>query len=156
MATCAEIIGAKLPDNAAEDSVSILPDLLGTAKGPVREATIHQSPKGDLAIRQGPWKLIFLKDGHHELYNLQTDLSETKDVAVANAEVVEKLTALMKKYIADGRSTVGAPQKNDATISVDSNGDGKKGKRQKKKNSQAATDTKSETEIANARDPAFD
>ena len=61
MATCAEIVGAKLPDNAGEDSVSILPDLLGTAKGPVREATIHQSPSRDLAIRQGPWKLIFLK-----------------------------------------------------------------------------------------------
>ena len=60
MATCAEIVGAKLADNAGEDSVSILPDLLGTAKSPVREATIHQSPKGDLAIRQGFWKLIFL------------------------------------------------------------------------------------------------
>jgi hypothetical protein len=32
MATCAEVVGAKLPDRAAEDSVSILPDLLGTAK----------------------------------------------------------------------------------------------------------------------------
>ena len=60
MATCADIVGAKLPDDAGEDSVSILPDLLGTAKSPVREATIHQSPKGDLAIRQGFWKLIFL------------------------------------------------------------------------------------------------
>ena len=63
MATCAEIAGAKIPDNAGEDSVSILPDLLGTAKGPVREATIHQAPGRDLAIRQGPWKLIFLNNG---------------------------------------------------------------------------------------------
>ena len=37
MATCAELLGAKLPDNAGEDSVSILPVLLGTATGPVRE-----------------------------------------------------------------------------------------------------------------------
>ncbi len=47
LATCAEIVGAKLPDDSGEDSVSILPDLLGTAKGPVREATVHQAPGGN-------------------------------------------------------------------------------------------------------------
>jgi arylsulfatase A-like enzyme len=62
MATCAEILGVKLPDNAAEDSVSILPDLLGTAKGPVREATVHQSINGSLALRQGKWKLEMCGD----------------------------------------------------------------------------------------------
>ncbi len=127
IATCAEIIGEKLPDNAGEDSFSILPALLGTAKGPVREATIHQSPKADLAIRQGAWKLIFLSTGKRELYNLQTDLGETKNVLDANAEVVERLTALMKKYITDGRSTVGAPQKNDAAISIEGAGSKRKG-----------------------------
>jgi arylsulfatase A-like enzyme len=131
MATCAEIIGVKLPDNASEDGVSILPDLLGTAKGPVREATIHQAPSRDLAIRQGPWKLIFLKKGGHELYNLQTDLSERNNVAEANPEVVERLATLIKKYISEGRSTVGAPQKNDAALSVDqSSGSNKRKKNQ--------------------------
>ena len=150
MATCAEIVGAKLPDNAGEDSVSILPDLLGTAKGPVREATIHQAPNSDLAIRQGPWKLIFLKNGQRELYNLQNDVSETKDIAEANPDVVERLTTLMRRYIAEGRSTVGAPQKNDAEISVDKAGTGgkeKKGKKGKK-------NSKEEVELA--QDPNFD
>ena len=135
MATCAETIGAKIPDNAGEDSVSILPDLLGTAQGPVREATVHQSPHGDLAIRQGPWKLIFLKGGGRELYNLQNDVSETKDVLAANPEVAAKLTALMQKYIADGRSTLGAPQKNDAAMSVDgaAGGNKKKGRKAKQR-----------------------
>jgi len=112
IATSAEIVGAKLPDNAAEDSVSILPNLLGTAKGPLREATLHQAPNRDFAIRQGPWKLIFSQGGARVLYNLQTDLSETKDVAAANPETVEKLTALMQRYIDNGRSTPGAPQPN--------------------------------------------
>ncbi len=129
IATCAEIVGAKLPDNAGEDSFSILPDLLGTAKGPVREFTLHQSLNGDLAIRQGTWKLIFLKNGNRELYNLQEDLGETKNVAEANAEVVERLTTLMKKTIADGRSTAGAQQKNDVHMSVDG---GSGGERKKK------------------------
>jgi arylsulfatase A-like enzyme len=122
MATSAEIIGAKLPDNAGEDSVSLLPALLGAAKGPVREATVHQSHHGDLAIRQGPWKLIFLTNGTRELYNLHTDLGETRNVAEANAEVVARLTTLMQKYITEGRSTAGEPQKNDVSMSLQASG----------------------------------
>ena len=126
MATCAEIIGVKLPDDAGEDSFSILPDLLGTSKRPVREATIHQAPNGDLAIRQGEWKLIFLKNNKRELYNLRTDIGESNDVAESNDAVVGRLTALMSKYVADGRSTAGTPQKNDAPIELG-------GKKKKKK-----------------------
>jgi arylsulfatase A-like enzyme len=118
LATCAEIIGAKLPDNAGEDSVSILPHLLGTAQGPVREATVHQSSAGDLAIRQGPWKLIFFKNGKRELYNLKDDLSETQDVLAANPDLVDRLTKLMQQYIDNGRSTPGAPQKNGVSFAL--------------------------------------
>ena len=118
MATCADLLGAKLPAGAGEDSFSILPDLLGTAKGPVREATIHQSHTGDLAIRQGPWKLIFLKTGKKELFNLKDDLGETRNVAADNGEVVDRLTKLMQQYIADGRSTPGAAQKNVVEIKL--------------------------------------
>jgi len=73
---------------------------------------------GDLAIRQGPWKLIFRKSGSRELYHLETDLSETKDVIDSNAEIAAKLTALMQRYIAEGRSTPGAAQKNDFELSL--------------------------------------
>lgn len=149
MATCAEIVGAKLPDNAGEDSVSILPDLLGTATSPVREATIHQAPNRDLAIRQGPWKLIFLAKGGRELYNLQNDLSEKNNVAEANPDVVMRLTTLMQKYIVEGRSTAGASQKNEADISVDQSSEGKRIKSKKAKQ-------KSDKEVALALDPRFD
>jgi arylsulfatase A-like enzyme len=118
MATCAEIVGVRIPDGAGEDTVSLLPHLLGTAEGPVREATVHQSMAGDLAIRQGPWKLIFFKNGKRELYNLKDDLGETKNVAAENADVVERLTKLMQQYIDNGRSTPGAPQKNAVQISI--------------------------------------
>jgi arylsulfatase A-like enzyme len=110
LATAAEITGAKVPDAAGEDSVSILPHLLGAAKEPVREATVHQSMAGDLAIRQGPWKLIFFKGGRRELYNLKDDLGETREVLAANPDVAERLTKLMQQYIDNGRSTPGAPQ----------------------------------------------
>ncbi len=149
MATAAQIIGVKLPDNAGEDSVSILPDLLGTATGPVREATIHQAPNRALAIRRGPWKLIFQPNGAKELYNLQTDISETKEVSAANADVVQRLTALMMRYIADGRSTAGAAQKNEADISIDGSTGKKKGKGGK-------AGKKTSKEEAALLDPNFD
>lgn len=118
MATAAEIVGTKLPDNAGEDSLSLLGEFLGTAKTPAREATIHQSAGGDLAIRQGPWKLVFFRSGKQELYNLKTDVSETKDVLADNAEVAAKLTMLAQRFIANGRSTEGVTQKNDFDLSL--------------------------------------
>lgn len=102
MATAAEITGAKVPPSAGKDSVSLLPALLGKTDAPTREGTIHQSMGADLALRQGPWKLIFKKDGSRELYNLDSDLSETKDVLSANAQVATKLAALMQRYLTEG------------------------------------------------------
>ncbi len=52
-ATCAEILGKKLPASAAEDSVSFLPALEGRATEPLREALVHHSVNGTFAIRQG-------------------------------------------------------------------------------------------------------
>ncbi len=53
IATCAAIVGATLPDDAGEDSVSILPDLLGTAPDRSAKPTVHHSINGSFAIRQG-------------------------------------------------------------------------------------------------------
>ena len=131
MATAAEIVGTKLPADAGEDSTSILPVLLGTAKSSTREATIHQSPKRELAIRQGPWKLVFAAKGKPELYNLESDLGETKDQAAARPEIVERLTTLMRKQVADGRSTPGPPQKNEAAVALDKPAGAPKKKNQK-------------------------
>lgn len=116
-ATCADILDETIPENAAEDSVSILPCLLGTAKQPVHQATIHQAP-GGLAIRQGPWKLVFHRSGDRELFNLESDISETKNVALSNGEVTQRLTSVMQDYIDRGRSTPGASQNNDFDLSL--------------------------------------
>ncbi len=120
MATVAEIVGETLPDNAGEDSVSLL-NLLrnGITEVPVREATVHQSSSGDLALRQGPWKEVFFRNGRRELYNLQVDVSETQDVSSDNPEITERLTRTMQSYIDRGRSTRGGDQKNDTAFSLD-------------------------------------
>ena len=147
MATCAELVGAKLPDNAGEDSVSILPALLGKDKGPLREAVVHHSISGRFAVRQGPWKLELcpgsggwaqpkdeaaLKQGLPpiQLYDM-ADAAETNNVQAAHPDVVARLTALLDRYVADGRSTPGAPQANTEPVQLDK----PKGKKAKQKES---------------------
>lgn len=135
IATCADIVGTKLPDDAGEDSASLLPLLLGKATAPVHEAIVHQAPNRDLAIRQGRWKLVFFGKGGRALFDLQADLGERRDVAAAHPEVVERLTVLMKRYVAEGRSTAGAPQPQEAPITVDATAGGPQPNRRKGKRS---------------------
>lgn len=132
MATCAAIVGTKLPDTAGEDSVSMLPALLGDADAPAREATVHHSVNGSFAIRQGHWKLVFCPGSGGwsapkpaparkqrlpllQLFDLANDGAEQHNVAASNPEVVERLTALMQRYVDEGRSTPGARQTNEGT-----------------------------------------
>lgn len=135
MATCADLVGVKLPDNAGEDSVSFLPGLLGKADKPLREALVHHSIQGKFSIRQGRWKLELcpgsggwsspkdpeaLKQGlpSIQLYDMASDLAERKNLQTEQPEVVARLTKLLEKYVADGRSTPGQPQPNDGKIDL--------------------------------------
>jgi arylsulfatase A len=128
LATCAGIVGAELPDNAGEDSVSILPLLHGQDQA-VREAVVHHSIQGMFALRQGGNKLIFgsgsggwSKAGPDksavQLYDMAEDLGELRNRQAEAPDEVARLTRLMEKYLADGRSTPGAPQKNDVKIKL--------------------------------------
>ena len=70
------------------------------------------------------------RNGTRELYNLQEDISETKNVAEVNVEVVNRLEKLMQRYFDRGRSTPGAAQEKEFDLPF-----GKKSKRkQTKKN----------------------
>ena len=148
MATCAEMLGASLPENAAEDSVSLLPLLRGENR-PVREALVHQGGNSNLlVIRRGPWKLALCagdgaaskvcteegvpqdlgEDEAHklglppiQLYNMADDPGETKNLQKEHPEVVKELFELLKKHVEQGRSTPGTPQKNDVPISLPQN-----------------------------------
>ncbi len=110
LATCAQILHREIPDDACEDSVSFLSLIKSETEATTREATIHQSAAGDLAIRKGFWKLIFFKNGNRELYHLGNDIGETKDLSQESPEMVTQLTALMSRYVIEGRSTRGAKQ----------------------------------------------
>ena len=62
MSTCAEVLLQKMPANAAEDSISLLPTLLGKGNPkPLHEVVIHHSSGGQFAIRKGKWKLLLCR-----------------------------------------------------------------------------------------------
>jgi len=134
MATCAEICDTDLPDEAGEDSLSILPLLQG-GNEPVRDTVVHHSITGKFAIRQGKWKLVLCpgsggwaspKDDEAleqglpgiQLYDMAADPSETHNLEAEQPEVVERLTALLEQLVADGRTSPGARQSNDVPVDI--------------------------------------
>ncbi|MCA9135567.1 MAG: arylsulfatase [Planctomycetales bacterium] len=136
MATVAEIVGATLPDDAAEDSFSMLPALLGHDDGdPIRPYLLQQGFGGQkyLAIRRGNWKYLahkgsggngyenhpllkeyFLPDNapqsQGQLYDLSVDPGETNNLSAMHADVANDLQALLDASLASGRS---AKQRNE-------------------------------------------
>jgi arylsulfatase A-like enzyme len=133
LATCADLLGVKLPPNAGEDSVSFLPSLLGQRGASSRSTLVHHSINGSFAIRQGHWKLALSPDSggwssprpgspaakglpDTQLYNLETDIGETRNLQARHPKVAARLTALLEQQIAQGRSTRGPPQTNTVKV----------------------------------------
>ncbi len=130
MATIADVVDHELPDDSAEDSYSLLPLLLGKKiQEPVHEAIVCHSASGNFAIRKGKWKLLFCRGSggwsapreavaakqklpELQLYNLETDPKETKNVYQQHPETVSELTAILRRYIEYGRSNPGERQQN--------------------------------------------
>lgn len=128
LAMCAELLGARLPDTAGEDSVSMLPLMRGEKSAPPpRESYVNESSNGSLAIRQGNWKLCLCADSggwsfprpgkdstegmpRFQLFDLVADPSEKTNLALKHPEIMERLGKLLRATIERGRSTPGAPQ----------------------------------------------
>ena len=53
-----------------------------------------------------------------QLYELTDDFAESKNVQAAQPEIVARLMKLLEGYVANGRSTPGAKQSNDAPIDL--------------------------------------
>ncbi len=125
LATIADVLQIELPANVAEDSVSFLPLLLG-AKSGTRQTAVNQSINGLLAIRRGPWKLIFgpgsggwgggSEAETQQLYQLDEDPSEERNLVEKHPELVVELTSLMERIVSAGRSTRGPGQQNDVPV----------------------------------------
>jgi arylsulfatase A len=130
MATAADAVGCELPADAAEDSHSLLPCFRGQRPAaPLHEAVICHSASGYFVVRRGKWKLLFCRGSGGwspprenearkldlppvQLYDLSVDPKERTNVVPEHPEVVEELTAILRRYVERGRSTPGPAQAN--------------------------------------------
>jgi arylsulfatase A-like enzyme len=122
IATAADWSGATLPPDAAEDSFSFLPVLLGKPGGntPLRDHIVLHAPIDDLkAIRVGDWKLIDgpgsggfsdrfvtktkpVKKGPStkgQLYNLRDDPGESRNLWDEKPEIVRRLSDRLREAV---------------------------------------------------------
>jgi arylsulfatase A-like enzyme len=126
LATFADVLDTELPDNAGEDSFSLLPLLQGGTH-PVRETSVSCSSSGVPSLRRIEWKYIasrgsggWGKGGDQsqpvQLYHLADDISETRNLAEEQPERVAQMQALLESLIIRGRSTPGPNQSNDVEV----------------------------------------
>jgi arylsulfatase A-like enzyme len=129
----ASLLHEKISSNEAEDSYSFMPILSNKPNLYARPNIIHHSIDGKFAIRSGAYKLIFARGSGGwsapteaaalqqqlpsiQLYDLSKDPGEIHNIASQNPQMVAQLTALLKKQVAEGRSTPGKRQKNDVLV----------------------------------------
>lgn len=130
MATCADVLGHSLPENCAEDSVSLFPVLQGKlVKTLLHQSVVHHSISGHFAIRKGPWKLLLCAGSGGwsspreaeankqnlpavQLFHLLDDPKETNNRQAEHPDLVQEMTADLKQLIEAGRSTAGKAQPN--------------------------------------------
>ena len=93
--TCCELIGEDPPQNI--DGISMLPTLFGRDQEQRRHEYLYWELRGQQAIRMGKWKAIRLKPGRKiELYDLDSDIAESKDLADEHPEIVTKMAGIFR------------------------------------------------------------
>lgn len=125
-ATCADILDQPVADNCAEDSVSFLSALKGEPIVSSRKGIVHHSIDGYFAYREDKWKILLArgsggwsKQGQKagapiaQLYDMESDIGETKNLYESNPEVAARLIAQLTEYVEAGASVAGKNSKND-------------------------------------------
>ncbi len=103
MATFGDITGYEQPEET--DGISLLPTLLAGENQSEHDFMYWEFPEygGQVAIRMGDWKVIrkHLKDEKNkptmELYNLNDDPTETKNVAGAHPGIIERAARIFSE-----------------------------------------------------------
>jgi arylsulfatase A len=99
MATLAELAGAGVPLHT--DGISVAPTLMGRPERQAsREYLYWEYQQGkQQAVRMGRWKAVRIGGTREpiELYELTTDPGESRNVADAHPEIVEKIRRIMEE-----------------------------------------------------------
>jgi arylsulfatase A-like enzyme len=95
MATCVELAGAKGP--ARTEGVSLVPAFRGEKVE--RANPIFWEHEGNRAVREGKWKLVAKGEkGAWELYDIEADRGETRDLAEKETDRVTEMAAAWQAW----------------------------------------------------------
>ncbi len=89
--TFVRLAGGQLPPNRKLDGQDLWPLLSGAPQQTAREVFYYFRGLKLEAVRSGPWKLHLAQS---QLYNLDTDIGESSNVAQENPDVVKRLQSL--------------------------------------------------------------
>jgi arylsulfatase len=101
MPTFLELAGAEYPQSFHGRNLTPLPgkSLVPALKGGrLGERTLGWEHEGNRALRNGDWKVVAPFRGKWELYNLHSDRTELKDLAVENPAKVKELSAAWQQW----------------------------------------------------------
>ncbi len=99
-ASFARLLGVKLPDDAAPDSMDVLDALLGKSPTGRHELAEHRAVSS-CALRVDNWKFI-----NGQLYDLSNDLSETHDLAQEQPDRAQAMAARLKELQAAKKTRI--------------------------------------------------
>lgn len=93
-ATALAQAGLPMPTDVKHDGVNLVPHLAGEDKSPPHDKLFWRMGGGAAhAMRESNWKLVRLKDKPAELYDLASDISESKNLAAEKPDLAAKLVA---------------------------------------------------------------
>jgi arylsulfatase A-like enzyme len=116
MASLASLTSRKLAFDDAPDSINVLEALLGETQDGRKHLVEHA---GVLSLIKGRWKFIapsrgskinastgieMGRDPKPQLYDLKNDIGEKNNIAAEHSDIVEEMSALLKKIKKDGRT----------------------------------------------------
>jgi arylsulfatase A-like enzyme len=93
------VIGLSPTPSTTLDGTNLLPYLLGEENDPPHQ-TLYWSYEGQLAIRQTCWKMVVypFTGGQPELYNLNDDVSEQRNLAGEHPEILGDMMSDIRSW----------------------------------------------------------
>ena len=104
MPTILEAAGTTYPDKMKEHDIidfpgqSLLPLIIHNGKTFNENRALYWEHAGNKAVREGKWKIVQIQDGQWELYDMEEDRTEQKNLIKQYPERVERMKKMYKEW----------------------------------------------------------
>jgi arylsulfatase A-like enzyme len=96
--TAAAVAGARVPTDRPIDGVDLMPHVTGKGSPPPHDLLYWRTGGGEqFAVRQGNMKLV-KTEGRTELYDLEADIGESKDLTGARGDLLQRLENARERW----------------------------------------------------------